>query len=151
MRTLEAQQYATFTVGGHFLGVDVLEVQEVLRGQHLAPVPLAPPVVAGLINVRGQIVLALDLRRTLRLEVDAAGGVPEVSVLVRTAEGVVSLQVDDIGDVVELDGRTFEAAPRTLEAGLGAVVKGVHKLERELLLVLDTQAVAEANSAGLDH
>jgi purine-binding chemotaxis protein CheW len=60
-------QFATFTVAGHYLGVDVLDVQEVLRGQRLTRVPLAPAVVEGLINLRGQIVPALEMRRMLNL------------------------------------------------------------------------------------
>lgn len=145
--TALAQQYATFTVGAHALCVDVLEVQEVLRDQALTPVPLAPAIVAGLLNVRGQIVLGLDMRRALRLAPRAADeGPAPVSVLVRGPEGVVSLQVDEIGDVVELDGSTFESPPSHLGSSLGGMIQGVHKLAAGLVLVLDTRALLDAGS-----
>ena len=103
--------YATFLVAGHYLGIDVLEMQEVLRGQRLTPVPLAPEVVEGLINLRGQIVPAIDLRRVLKLA-PADPGQDRFSVVARSDHGPVSLQVDEIGDVVELDDGRIRAAAR---------------------------------------
>ena len=103
--------YATFLVAGHYLGVDVLEVQEVLSAQRLTPVPLAPEVVEGLINLRGQIVPALDLRRVLKLA-PSEPGQDRFSVVARSPHGLVSLQVDEIGDVMDLDAAGFDAAAR---------------------------------------
>lgn len=137
-----SHQYATFTVGSHFLGVDVLEVQEVLRGQSLTRVPLAPPVVEGLINLRGQIVPALDLRRVIGLP--ERTGAAAVSVVVRSALGAVSLQVDEIEDVIELTAESFEAAPPHVDGDLGRFFSGVHKLAGRLLLVLDTEWTVQA-------
>jgi purine-binding chemotaxis protein CheW len=138
-------QYATFTVAHHFLGVDVLEVQEILRGQTLTRVPLAPLLVEGLINLRGQIVPALDMRRVLGLP-PRDTGTAAVSVVVRSIHGAVSLQVDEIEDVIELDVRSFEAPPPNVDATLRALFLGVHKLDDRLLLVLDTQRAAQAES-----
>jgi purine-binding chemotaxis protein CheW len=140
-----AHQYATFSVAGHFLGVDVLEVQEVLRGQSLTRVPLAPPVVEGLINLRGQIVAALDMRRVLGFP-SRPDGSAAVSVVVRTAHGAVSLQVDEIEDVIELASESFEAPPPNADAELGRLLSGIHKLDGRLLLVLN---VAQALQAGI--
>lgn len=140
----EACQYATFRVGGHCLAIPVLEVQEVLRGQRLTPVPLAPDAVAGLINLRGQIVPALEMRRLLRLP-PRDGESDSLSIVVRTGQGAVSLQVDEIGDVLELDGLTFELPPQNIDPHLRSRIVGVHKLNDHLLLVLDIHRTVDLN------
>jgi purine-binding chemotaxis protein CheW len=131
-------QYATFSAAGHYFGVDVLDVQEVLRDQRLTRVPLAPAVVEGLINLRGQIVPALDLRRRLLLGPREDQSSP-VSVVVRTEHGAVSLQVDEIDDVVELDPTLLQVPPRNVDAGVRTLLVGVYKLNGRLLQVLDTR------------
>lgn len=145
MRTETGQnhQYATFVVGGLYVGVDVLDVQEVLRGQTLTRVPLAAPVIDGLINLRGQIVPALDMRQVLGLP-ERDSETPPVSVVVRSSHGAVSLQVDEIEDVIELNTASFEAPPPHLSTHLRSLFAGVHKLEQRLLLVLNTQLAAES-------
>src|SRR5215468_4965940 len=110
---VEAQQYCTFFVGGHYFGLDVLKVQEVIRYQEMTRVPLAPPEVRGLINLRGQIVTAIDLRRRLELSERPADQLP-VNVVVQTDDGAVSLLVDEIGDVLEVREKLFERPPDTL-------------------------------------
>jgi purine-binding chemotaxis protein CheW len=140
-----SHQYATFMVDRHYLGVDVLDVQEVLRGQSLTRVPLASNVVEGLINLRGQIVPALDMRRMLHLEPRATDDLP-VSVVVRSSHGAISLQVDEIDDVIEVDPGTFESTPSNVDAGMRTLFSGVHKLNGRLLLVLDTQRAVAAES-----
>jgi purine-binding chemotaxis protein CheW len=137
-----ARQYATFVVGGHYLGIDVLGVQEVLRQQRLTRVPLAPDVVEGLINLRGQIVPALDMRRLLHLP-SRDPAITPLSVVVRTEHGAVSLQVDEIGDVVDLDAASFERPPRNVEPALARLLLGVHKLRERLLLILDTRCTVD--------
>src|SRR5579875_3258105 len=97
--TAGTRQFATFFVDGLFFGVDVLDVQEVLRYQEMTSVPLAPEVITGLINLRGQIVTALDLRRRLNLKPRADEDEP-MNAVIRTKDGVVSFLVDEIGDVV---------------------------------------------------
>src|SRR5271166_5637497 len=95
-------QYSTFFVADLFFGVDVLNVQEVLRFQPMTPVPQAPGVIEGLINLRGQIVTAIDMRRRLRLPPRGGEQMP-MNMVVRTGEGAVSLLVDEIGDVLDVD------------------------------------------------
>src|SRR5207248_7146076 len=93
------RRYCTFIVGGGYYGVDVTRVQEIVRRQELTRVPLAPPEISGLINLRGQIVTAIDLRRKLGM----AGRSPDepvVNVVVTTEDGAISLQADEIGDVL---------------------------------------------------
>ncbi|MDR3699802.1 MAG: chemotaxis protein CheW [Candidatus Sulfopaludibacter sp.] len=138
-------QYATFRVGGHCLAIPVLDVQEVLRGQRLTPVPLAPHAVTGLINLRGQIVPALEMRRLLDLP-PRDGELDPLSVVVRTEHGAVSLQVDEIGDVLELDGSTFELPPQNVDPHLRSRLVGVHKLKGRLLLVLDIRRTVDLNA-----
>lgn len=135
-------QYATFEVAGLHLGVEVLEVREVLCNQILRQVPLAPGELAGLINLRGQIVPALDMRRLLHLPARPEGADP-VTVVLRTEQGAVSLQVDEMNDVLELDADSFELPARNLDPALGRVLRGVHKLPDRLLLVLDTARTVE--------
>jgi len=143
----ERQQFSTFLVDGLFFGVEVEKVQEVLRYQQMTRVPLAPPVVRGLINLRGQIVTALDLRCRLDLSERPAGQLP-MNVVVRTDDGGVSLLVDEIGDVVEVDEATFERPPDTLNSNARCMIRGVHKLSGRLMHVLDTEKVV---SLGADE
>jgi len=134
-----SRQYATFFVDGLFFGIDVLQVQEVLRYQEMTRVPLAPEVIEGLINLRGQIVTAVDMRRRLKLQPRADGRTP-MNAVVRSEEGAaVSLLVDEIGDVLEVSSETFEPPPENVEASARELLEGVYKLKDRLLLILDTE------------
>jgi purine-binding chemotaxis protein CheW len=134
----EEQQYCTFFVDGYFFGLDVHQVQEIIRYQEMTRVPLAPPVVRGLINLRGQIVTAIDLRRRLELHDRPADQLP-VNVVVRTEDGAVSLLVDEIGDVLEVSEKLFERPPETLQGIARELIRGAYKLKDRLLLILDTE------------
>lgn len=141
------QQYATFYLAGNYFGIDVGAVQEILRLRQMTPVPLAPAVVSGLINLRGQIVTAIDLRRRLDMRERMAGEDP-VNIVIRSSSGIISLLVDEIGDVVEVSKDTFEPPPETLGTKAREMVRGVHKLSHRLMHVLDTdRVVGEANEA----
>jgi len=131
-------QYATFCVNGMFFGVEVIKVQEVLRYQEVTRVPLAPEVIQGLINLRGQIVTAIDMRRRLKLAAPAATARP-MNMVIRCAEGAVSLLVDEIGEVIEVNASAFEPPPVNLPAAQRALIDGVYKLQDRLLLVLNTE------------
>ena len=134
----DQHQFCTFYVGGHFFGIDVLQVQEIIRYQEMTRVPLAPPVVRGLINLRGQIVTAIDLRRRLELSERPDDQLP-VNVVVHTVGGAVSLLVDEIGDVLEVSEAAFERPPETLKGAARELIRGAYKLKDRLLLVLDTE------------
>ena len=133
-----SQQLCTFLLGDRWFGVPVQDVQEVIRYQHMTRVPLMPPVIRGLINLRGQIVMAVDLRRRLGMEERAQDQLP-MNVVVRTDDDAVSFLVDEIGDVLEVDVGTFEGPPETLEDGVRELVQAVCKLPGNLLLVLNTK------------
>ncbi|HET6146316.1 MAG TPA: chemotaxis protein CheW [Polyangia bacterium] len=138
----QSQQLCTFTVDRYTFGVEVQKVQEVLRSQEMTRVPLAPWVVRGLINLRGQIVTAIDLRRRLGLP-DAPVGVSPMCVILRSDQGAVSLLVDKIGDVREVSRDVFEPPPVTLSDLGRDLIHGVYKLPDKLLILLDAeQAIA---------
>ncbi len=144
-------QFCTFYLDKLLFGVELKTVQEVIRSLEITRVPLAPEVVSGLINLRGQIVTAVDLRRRLELEPRAAD-LPVMNVVVRSEDGAVSLLVDEIGDVVEVEETSFERPPETLRGSVRTMITGVHKLKDRLMLVLDTekacQMTADAVVAG---
>lgn len=136
-------QYCTFSLDGHVFGVPVSSVQEVLRAQDLTDVPLAPPEIAGLLNLRGQIVTSLELRARLGLP-PREPGAPSVNVVVKTPDGgAVSLVVDEIGDVLEPSRDAFEAPPDTVPASVRELVTRVCKLDGVLMLLLDATRAVE--------
>jgi purine-binding chemotaxis protein CheW len=139
-------QFATFRLAGYLFGIEVVKVQEVLRYQRMTAVPLAPPEIAGLINLRGQIVTALDLRSRLRLPERPDDRLP-MNVVVRTPEGSLSLLVDEIGDVIEVSESAFERPPATLTGPARQLVRGAYKLENRLMLVLDIEATVGVPAA----
>jgi purine-binding chemotaxis protein CheW len=141
------QQFCTFFLDGHFFGTPVPKVQEVIQYQEMTRVPLAPEVISGMINLRGQIVSAIDLRRRLGLPARAAGQRP-MNVVVRTNEGAISLLVDEIGDVIEVQEDMLEAPPETLQGLARELVRGVYKLPGRLLLVLDAEQVLQIDASG---
>ncbi len=144
----EQSQYCTFILDDLLFGVEVQQVQEVIRFQNLTRVPLASNVVNGLINLRGQIVTALDLRRRLSLPDRPEGELP-MNVVIRTEGDLVSLLVDEIGDVVEVDEALFERPPDTLSGVARDLITGAYKLEDRLLLVLDTAKAVSLNGMTL--
>jgi purine-binding chemotaxis protein CheW len=137
-----SEQFSTFFVADLFFGVDVLNVQEVLRFQPMTPVPQAPEVIEGLINLRGQIVTAIDMRRRLRLP-RRAGDKSPMNMVVRTADGAVSLLVDEIGDVLNMDAATYERTPENLAPAARDLIRGVYKLKGQLLLILDAERTVD--------
>lgn len=147
----DQSQYCTFWVDGLFFGVPVSAVQEVLRYQPLTVVPSAPEAIQGLINLRGQIVTAVDLRCRLGLPPRPDDALP-MNVIVRSRGEVVSLLVDDIGDVITVDtsprgGLELEPAPANVPSVIQDVVSGVLALPEAILLVLDADRAADVSVA----
>jgi len=142
-----SKQLCTFFVENLLFGIDVTRVQEVIRAQAMTPVPLAPAMIQGLINLRGQIVTAIDLRCILQLP-QRSDEEPRMNIIVRNDEGAVSFLVDEIGDVVEVDDVSFELPPETLSASSKALIAGVYKLDKELLLLLDTELALQMDGRG---
>lgn len=137
-----SRQYATFKLQQFLFGVDVTHVQEVIRAMPTTPVPLAPPVVRGLVNLRGQIVTALDLRVRLDLGAFDAASTP-MTIVVRSEDGPVALLVDAIGDVLDADHARWEPAPSTLPNSVRALIPGAYKFDGQLMLQLNVARVLE--------
>ncbi|MGA2715261.1 MAG: chemotaxis protein CheW [Bryobacteraceae bacterium] len=139
------RQYSTFYVEDQFFGIEVLKVQEVLRYLEMTPVPLASDVVEGLINLRGQIVTAVDMRRRLGLKQRQEGQTP-MNMVVRSEDGPVSLLVDEIGDVLEVRADIYEQAPDNMPREQREMIEGVYKLDGRLLLVLNAERVLQTHA-----
>jgi len=139
----QPRQLCTFYLRDLMFGVEVEKVQEVIRYQEMTKIPLAPAIIAGLINLRGQIVTAVDLRHQLDLPPRDRGEFP-MNVVIRREDGPISLLVDEIGDVVEVDEQLFEPAPDTLHSQGREFIRGVYKLKEQLLLLLDTDKAMSA-------
>ena len=137
-----SKQFCTFFLNDLFFGVEVLQVQEVLRCQPMTRVPLSPPTVRGLINLRGQIVTAIDMRRRLGLPPRNGEQAP-MNIVVRTQDGAVSLLVDEIGDVLDMDAAAYERPPQNLDPAAKDLIRGVYKLKDRLLLVLDEERTVD--------
>ena len=136
------QQFCTFYLDRLFFGVNVLNVQEVIRNQEMTRIPLAPDVLRGLINLRGQIVTALDLRERLCLPPKEAND-DFMNVIINSSDAAVSLLVDEVGEVIEVDESDFEPPPHHLDNELKALVDGVYKLDQQLMLVLNTDKTVD--------
>jgi purine-binding chemotaxis protein CheW len=135
----EARELVTFRVAEQWFGVPVLAVQEVLVAQRVARVPLSSPEITGLLNLRGQIVTAINLHRRMQLGTGPEG-VP-MNVVVRDGEELFALVVDEVGDVVPVPDQAFESVPPTLDTCWKGVCVGVVQRESDLLAVLDPHRV----------
>lgn len=136
------RRLCTVLIGGRWYGLPVERVQEVLRHSGIARVPLAPPLVAGLINLRGQIVEALDPRIPLGLP--TAAGWPPVNVVLRSPAGQVSLLADDVGDIIEVAEESAEPPPPTVGDPVRRLISATCKLRESLLPVLDVDRLVDA-------
>jgi len=137
-----SRQLCTVLIGGRWYGLPVERVQEVLRHSGVTPVPLAPALIAGLINLRGQIVEALDPRVSLELSHSPAER-PSVNVVLRTPAGPVSLLADDVGEVLDIPEESAEPAPLTVGDSVRRLISATCKLHDRLLPVLDVDRVIE--------
>lgn len=132
----------TFKLNGYDIGVEVLTVREVLKHLPTTRVPRAPAAVGGLVNLRGEIVTAIDLRRRFGFA-ERAVGTPSMNVVVRAADGVLAFVVDAVGDVVDASDADFEPPPDTLSGEARRLIRGAYKLKDRLLLALDAEAAAD--------
>jgi len=134
-------QYVSFRLANQLLGVPVNAVQEVLNSQQIARIPRSRAEVAGLLNLRGQIVTAVDLR--VRLGLPEAGERNAMNVVCRHDGESFSLLVDEVGDVIDLPADQMHPVPRTIDPLWRAVATGVYELSDELFVVLDVASVLE--------
>ncbi len=135
-----SRQICTFILNGRLFGLDVDCVLEVIRSLPITIVPLAPDAVCGLINLRGQIVTAIDLRRRLELPVSGDGtSLPKMNIIIKTAEGPLCFPIDDVGDVMEVSIQSLEPVPETMTGVARKMIDSVCKLPTQLLLVLKSE------------
>ena len=145
MTASNVTQLCTFYLGDLFCGVEASVVREIVRSQRMTRVPKAPPEIAGLINLRGQIIVALDLRVRIGLE-SACPQSFSMNVVVKVRDEVVSLLVDRIGDIVEVNDRCFEPPPVTLRGVKRTVIEGAYKINGQLLATLNHNELVNADS-----
>ena len=139
----EREMLCTFQLAGQWFGIEAAGVQEVLRHQPVTELTWASDAVRGLLNLRGQIVTAVDLRRGLGLP-PRDDGDPPTHVVVRVAGMAVSLWVDDAGEVVEVDAATREGVPATVPETMSGFIRGVYRTPEHLLLALDVPRLVGA-------
>ena len=140
--------FVTVVTGGQLFGPRLERVRDVFVPRGLSQVPLAPPEVAGLLNLRGRIVTAIDLRRRLGLPPRADGGAP-VAVGIEERGELYGLIVDQVGDVLRLKRSSFGANPVNLDTRWSLVCAGVHRLEHDLMVVLDVDKVFDLSQFGV--
>lgn len=140
----DEKEFVTMRVGGQLLGISVLAVEDVLRSMPRADVPLSPPVIAGLLNIRGRIVTAIDMYERLGIQEEHDKNKDEhMNVVVEYHGELYSLIVDSVGDVHNLPMADFEKCPANLSTNWREVAAGVFKLKGELLVILDVANVLE--------
>ena len=140
------QGLVSIRVAGETFGVPVLSVQDVIAPVRIDVVPLAPPEVAGSLNLRGRIVTAIDVRRRLGMPARDTGAT-HMSVIVEDSGELYALQVDDVGDVLWLAVVDQEPAPVTLTPEWRGLCDGLYRLEGELMLVLDVERLLTLSTA----
>jgi len=133
-------QLSTFHVGRYLFGIDVELVQEIVRMQTITPVPLSGPEIAGLVNLRGEVLTAVDLRARLGLPPAGESHDP-VNVVVRLDDEPVSLLVDEIGAVIAVSAVPFETTPSTVDAAVRDLLVGAYTLPDRLLLALNARKI----------
>lgn len=138
------EEVVTFRVGAQWFGVPVLSVQEVINQQRVAGVPLAQPYIAGLLNLRGQIVTAIDMHK--RLEIPPAASESLMNVVVSDEGELFALMVDEVGDVGAVSSQTLERLPASLDASWARVCTGVVRMDHGLLAILDTTRLLDEPS-----
>lgn len=145
----KTEQFCTFYLDQQFYGISVDRVQEIILPQTITSVALAPSTIAGLINLRGQIVTVIDLR--ILLGMSAIESIDKcMNIVVNTDQGLFSLLVDRIGDALELEQQTSESPPGNASEFAKSVTERVYKLDGALLMILDAQKLVSLDVL-VDH
>ena len=143
--TQNLKEYVTAVIGGQLIGLPILHVQDVFLPAGLTRVPLAPAEIAGVLNLRGRIVTLIDLRRLLGLG-ERKDKAPAMAIGVEMRGESYGLLIDSVGEVLKLDDAAREPNPINLDPRLARVCTGIHRLEGQLLMVIDVDRVLEAGA-----
>lgn len=135
----DVMQYSTFTIAGRIYGIDVKKVQEIVKQMPMTKVPLSPPFVVGLVNLRGQVATAIKLGTLF--ETESTMQDKSMNVVCKYGDDLISFIVDDIGDVIEVSQKQFEPTPKTIAANIRELMHGVYKTEHALLSIIDVDKV----------
>jgi purine-binding chemotaxis protein CheW len=139
--SLKSSQFSTFYIADRLYGIDVTRVQEVVRPMPITPIPLAPEYVAGLINLRGQVATAIGLRQLFGLKSTPPDHF--MNVVCRIDGSLISLQADEIGDVIEVMMKDFESTPQTVPGDVRRFMAGIYKISGSLLSIIDIERISK--------
>lgn len=139
---MSSKQFSTFYVAGRLYGIDVMSVQEITKMMNVTNVPLSPSFVHGLVNLRGQISTAIGLRDLFQLA-DNKNADDSMNVVCKGDGMLLSLIVDQIGDVIEVEDELYEATPETVAPSVGRFMSGVYKISGNLLSVIEIKKIIE--------
>jgi purine-binding chemotaxis protein CheW len=128
------KQFSTFTIDGRLYGIDVMKVQEVTKPLQVTHMQTAPDFIKGLINLRGQIATAIGLRELFGLKDSSTS--EKMTVVCKIEDVLLSLLVDNIGDVIEVNDQSFEPTPQTVSLGIRSFMLGVYKTDDGILSVI---------------
>ena len=152
MSTENSQQklteYVTAMIGGQLFGLPIVHVQEVFMPERLTRVPLAPPEIAGVLNLRGHIVTLIDLRRRFGLG-EREDGDAAMAIGVESRGESYGLLIDNVGEVLKLDDAAREPNPINLDQRLARVSAGIHRLDGQLLIVVDVDRVLDIGTKAI--
>lgn len=135
---MDSIQLCTFYIDEHLFGIEVDRIQEVIKNHQMTPVPLSPAFVGGLINLRGQIVMAIDLKDKMNLPKSSANTV-QMNIVLRNEDSLISLLVDSVGDVISVAPEQIESEQHHLPQEIGKLISGICKTESALLMVLNPE------------
>ena len=144
----QVTEYVTVVIDGQLFGLPISRVQDVFMPDRLTRVPLSSPEIAGVLNLRGRIVTAIDMRRRLGMP-PRADGRPPMAVGIELKGESYGLLIDSVGEVLKLADGTREPNPVNLDQHLARVSAGVHRLEGQLMVILDVDRVLETSSDAL--
>jgi purine-binding chemotaxis protein CheW len=143
---VNGEDYISVVIGGQLFGISVTDVQDVFMPQSITCVPLAPPEVGGVLNLRGRIVTVIDVRGRLGLTT-RAGKAPAMAVGIDRGGESYGLMIDEVGEVLTLETARMERVPETLDARWRSISKGIYQLQDTLLIVLDVERLMSFESA----
>ncbi len=146
--TRRMREYVTAVIGGQLFGLPILRVQDVFMPERLTRVPLAPPEISGVLNLRGRIVTLIDMRCRLGMPA-RAGDAPPMAIGVESRGESFGLLIDSVGEVLELDDAGREPNPINLDPRLARMSLGIHRLDGQLLMLLDVERVLDIGTTAI--